>query len=726
MDRRQFLTTTASAGIGLMLAFYVPLRSGARRASTATGGLAPNAFLNITSDNRVTIWVTRSEMGQGVRTALPMMLAEELEADWDTITLQQASPGPKFRGIRLRTGGSASIYGTWVPYRMAGAAARDMLIAAGAARWNVPVTLCRAEHGKVIHTPTGRELRFGELCEEAALLPVPERPVLKDPKSFRLIGKPMKRIDGPDIVTGRAVYGQDLRIAGMMYAAVRRAPVLGAKAVRWNESEVLALEDVVRVVPVSAGIKGGVAVVARNAWGALKASERLEVQWDLGKNGAFDSSEYVSQLGSAISGAAFTTREEGHPDQALQSAKSTLEAVYEYPFQVHAPMEPMSCVADVRSERCEIWCCTQSPVSVQHEVANVLGREPQTVDVHGALLGGGFGRRLIADYAGEAAEISQQVGAPVQVLWSRIDDTRDGVFHPYTMCRLRAGLDNSKRVTGLIHTSASSDLWTLGPSPRDAKVYREDWNPWGAFDSPYAFGSYRAEYVPIDCGVPTGAWRAVWYPQNVFARESFIDEIAHYRDQDPIEFRRAMLDAPDLELPGLTIHRRALRRMLELAIEKSGWRTPLSSRSGLRRGRGFACNIYHGESLMAQVVEVSVDAGGKIHVDRIVCLVDCGQVINPLGVQAQVEGGIAWGLSAALKGEITFRNGVAEQSSYADADVLRLDEMPDVDIHILSSEAHPVGMGEPPVVPVAPAVANAVFAATGQRIRKLPLRQVPW
>lgn len=723
IDRRSFLRTSASAASGLLIAFHLPGQ--ARPALTQNSSVfAPNAFLNIHPNNKITIWVTRSEMGQGVRTALPMMLADELEADWSTIELKQASPGVAFKGIRLRTSGSGSVYGTWFPLRNTGAAAREMLTSAAAARWNVEPETCRAEKGSIVHEPTGRRLNYGELCEAASKLPLPEKPVLKDAKDFRFIGKPMKRVDGAAIVSGKAVYGLDVKIPGMRYAVVMRSPVLGGKAVRWDDSKAKAIPGVLAVVPVTKGFTSGVAVVAESTWAAIKGREVLTVVWDEGKNKSFSSEGFTRQLHTALDGNSFTTRKEGEVEQALTNAVTKLEADYEYPYQAHAPLETMNCIADVKGDRCEIWNSTQAPERAQEEAAKAHGVPPESVKVNVTLLGGGFGRRLLVDYVPEAVEVSKAIGAPVQVVWTRDDDTKHGFFHSSTVCRMRAGLDKDKKLTVFTHKTASSDLSVLGPPTLDAKKYSESWVPWGAYDNPYAFAAYQSDFINVDSPVPTGPWRAVGYPQNVFARESFVDEVAAAMGKDPLEFRLELLNAPTAELHRMKLERANLRRVLEGAGERSGWATPLSNMNGRRWGRGVACNIYHGESLTAQVAEVSVGKDGKFKVERVVCVIDCGQVINPLGLEGQIESGIVWGLSAAMHGKVTFKNGRAEQSSFRDFEVLRINEMPKVEVFAMPSNARPVGVGEPSVPPIAPAVANAIFAATGKRLRRLPFELI--
>lgn len=723
LDRRNFLRTSASAVSGLLLAFHLPLKTPSAILTDKKSAVdfAPNAFLNISSDNKITIWVTRSEMGQGVRTALPMVLADELEADWSQIELKQASPGAKFKGIRLRTSGSGSIAGSWLRLRNAGASAREMLITAAAQKWNVAPDTCRAEKGSVLHTPTNRRLTYGELAEIAAKSPVPEKPTLKDSTDFRFIGKPMKRVDGAAIVSGKAVYGLDVKIPGMRYAVIAHSPVLGGKAVSWDDAKSKAVAGVLAIVPVTKGLQNGIAVIAENLWAAMKGREVLKIVWDEGKNKDFSSDAYVAQLYKSLDGESFTTRKEGDVEKNLANAATKIEAVYEYPFQAHAPLETMNCIADVKADGvCEIWCSTQTPDTAQQKIAEIFGFNPEKININVPLLGGGFGRRLLIDYIFETIEISKAVNAPVQVVWTRVDDTKYGSFHSSTVCRMKAGLSADKKLTVLTHKTASSDLSTLGAPSLNAKDYTEGWTPWGGYDNPYFLPAYQSDYIHVDSPVPTGPWRAVFYPQNVFARESFIDEIAFAAGKDPLEFRLELLDADAAELFEMKIDRRGLKHVLEVAAEKAGWTKPLPKEKGKRRGRGVACNVYHGESLTAQIAEVSVGDDDQIKVEKIVCVIDCGQVVNPLGLVGQIESGIVWGLSAALHGKATFKNGQAEQNTYRDFKVLRMNEMPKVEVYTIPKTTRPFGIGEPSVPPVAPAVANAVFAATGKRLRKLP------
>jgi len=652
-------------------------------------------------------------MGQGVRTSLAMILAEELEADWSRIKLVQASPGPDFK--RLGTGGSFSLGGSWKTLRQAGAAAREMLITAAAARWKVDRATCAAVKSEVVHAASKRRFKYAELVADAAKLPVPADPPLKKASDFHLIGKPTKRIDGRDIVTGAAPYGIDTKIPKMLYASIERAPWRGAKPKSSQDAKALAISGV-RLVPCS----NGIAVVGETTWAALKGRAALAVEWDVPPpKEAFDSEAHLKRLDEASEQKGFVTRKDEAPP-GTRPVERTIYASYLYPFYAHAPVETMNCVADVRADRCIIWAPTQAPNSLQDEVAKFLGMTPEKVEVNVTLIGGGFGRRLAVDYALEAAEISREVKAPVQVLWTRTDDMRHGHFQGASAHRLSAGLDSADTLVAWRHTKAGSPHNLKLPDPaavRDAG-YDQDLS-WGVYDIPYTIPSIETAYVTVDLPIRHGPWRSVFAPSSVFAREAFIDEVAHARGSDPLGFRLELLNGPgEVKAGSLTIDRRRLRRVLEVAREKSGWGTAVAG----RHGRGVACNIYDGDTHIAYVVDVAVDDAGKVRVERVVAAVDCGLVVNPTGVEQQVEGGIIWGISSALLGEITFRGGVAQQATYADYGVARMRDTPAIEVHIVPSEAtQPFGMGEPPVPPLAPALVNAIFAATGKRIRRLPI-----
>jgi isoquinoline 1-oxidoreductase beta subunit len=734
-SRRGFLQAASSSGAAFVIAVHLPE---AAFGAEAAAGFQPNAYLRIDPDDSVTLWITRAEMGQGVRTTLAMVLADELEVEWDRVHLAQAEPDARFEGIRLRTSGSGSAAGTFGPLRQAAATAREMLIAAAAQRWEVAPASCQARSGAVGHPPSGRRLSYGALAADASRQPVPASPRVKAASELRLVGRPQRRVDGPEIVAGRAVYGLDVRRPGMLFAVIARSPRLGGRPGRVDTSRALAIDGVRNVVPVRSGLAQGMAVVADDTWAALCGRDALSIDWETGPASDFDSEQFIGRLHAALDEKAYVVRRDGDAAAAFASAARRLDATYVYPFQAHAPLETMNCTADVRDGRCEVWAPTQTPDRCQEHAARVSGLPPAQVTIHVTLMGGGFGRRLFADYVAEAVEISKQVARPVQVVWTREDDMRHGFFQPASVDRLRAALDGDGRLRAWFHAAATSDhsmpAYHTG-TPAEAAApdaYAMAGSPWGAYDNPYRIPAMAVDYVPVESPVPVGPWRAVQYPPTVFARESFVDEVAAALGKDPLAFRLELLEPGDVLTLGMQkLDRGRLARVLRLAAEKSQWDRPLRSATDRLVGRGVALNVYHTNSYLAQVAEVSVarDLGG-VRVERIVCVSDCGLVINPLGLEGQVESGIAWGLSAALYGPIDFRRGAAVQGSYTDFRVVGMSETPAIESHVVIGADRPGGFGEHPVPTVAPAVANAVAQATGRRVRRLPitpaaLRSIP-
>ncbi len=717
-SRRDFVRYGALSGFALIL--------GIRRAGDAVtiykapARFAPNAWIAIDETGRTVLAIGKQEMGQGVRTSLAMILADELDADWSAIELVQASPGPSF--TRLNTGGSWSIGGSWRPLREAGAAARAMLIAAAAAKWGVDASTCASDNGTVVHNASGRRLRYGELVADAARLTVPTNARAKTAAERRIVGTRRARIDARDIVDGSAKYGIDTRIPGMLVATIVRPPVPGATIAAIDSTAALRVRGVGAVQRVSSGV----AVVATNAWAALKGRAALTVRWNEGENRRFNSADHWKALETGVGKAGVITRSVGSPRSATPNAK-VVEARYYYPFAAHAPVEPMNCVAHVHDGRCELWVPTQAPNSVQRDVAQLLGMQPEAVHVTPTLMGGGFGRRLAVDYALEAAELSRVISAPVQVLWTREDDMRHGHFQNASVHQMFGALDKSGQPLAWRHKKVASLHNLSGPPTaddlKDPVAYFQD-SMWGAYDIPYAFPAIETSYARVDVPYRIGPWRAVYSPPSTFARECFVDELAHAAAADPLEFRLSLLRGAEetVKAGSLTIDRARLRRVLEIVRERSGWGTPLPA----GRGRGVACNVYDGETHLAYVAEVSLpnqrrDGHLPFIVHRVTCAVDCGVVINPLGIEQQIESGVIWALSN-MKGEITFKDGRVEQGTYRDFPVLRMSEAPVIETHIVPSHGEqPFGIGEPPVPPLIPAVLNALFAATGRRIRRLPV-----
>jgi isoquinoline 1-oxidoreductase beta subunit len=713
--RRDLLKAGAAASLGLLvpvgrLAAALEAAAGAEPGQSAS--FEPNKWIRVAADGAVTLITARSEMGQGARTSLVMILAEELEVDWRRIRIEQAIPGARYPG--MRTAGSSSVSDYWQPLRQAGAAAREMLIQAAAKRWGVDPSECRARASRVSHGKSSRSSSYGELAAAAAKLPVPENPPLKAAKDFRLLGTRVGRVDGPAIVSGRAVFGLDARPPGALAAAVARCPVPGGRLKSFDPGPARSVAGVRDVVAISAGV----AVVADSTWAAFRGREALAVQWDEGENAHDTTEDYWARLEQARSGGR-VTRSQGDVADALAAAARKVEASYRFSFQAHAPVEPMNCVADVRPGRCEIWVGTQAPNEAQKAAAQLLGIPLESVTVHVTLLGGGFGRRLDYDYVPEAVELSRAIGKPVQIVWSRREDMENDRYQPASINELAAGLDGEGRVVAWSQKMTSFHLTMFGPyAPEKDETYEE--NPQGAYDCPYDVPALASLFASAKSPVPTGAWRAVDSPAGTFARESFLDEVAQAAGRDAVALRRELLTETDLRLGDFVINRRRLRKVVDLAAEKGEWGRAPAAIPGRRVGRGFAANVY-GRAHLAQVADVSVGEAGDVRVHRIVCAVDCGQVINLAGLEAQIEGGILWGLSAALKTQITFRKGRIEQHSFTDFPVARMRDTPSIEIHVVPSRERPAGMGEPPVSPAAPAIANAIFAATGKRIRKLPV-----
>jgi isoquinoline 1-oxidoreductase beta subunit len=712
-SRRTFLRTAALGGASLVIGFNgTSLLHGADTSTPSP--FHPNAWIRIDADGTVSLTIGKSEMGQGVRTSLAMLLAEELEADWARIKLVQASPGPGFEDIG--TGGSDSIRDGWKILRQAGAAAREMLTTAAAARWKVDPNSCLAANGRIIHAGSSRHFEYGELVADAAKLPLPDRPTLKRAADYKMIGHATPRIDGRDIVAGRAHYGIDTRIPGMLHASLERPPWKGAKVKSLQEEKARAVAGVRSVIKTTRGI----AVVADTTWAAIKGRAALAVEWDSPSPDAFDSDAHAKRLEAASREKGFVTRKE-EPPAGTGAVIKTIEATYHYPFYAHAPVETMNCVADAQESRCIIWVPTQAPNRLQKQVAQLLGLAPDKVEVHVTMIGGGFGRRLAVDYALEAAEISRAAKAPVQLLWSRTDDMKQGHFQAASAHYLSAGFDAKGSPVSWKHTKAGSFHNISAPDPTEVHdiAWYQDWS-WGAYDVPYAIPAIETGYVAVDLPVKHGPWRAVFAPSSVFAREAFFDEVAHACGADPLAFRLDMLKGADVVKAGsVTIDRRRLRRVLEVVRDKSSWGNPVSQ----GHGRGVACNAYFGHTYIAYVVDVAVNDEGQVRVERVVAAVDCGLVVNPTGVEQQMEGGIIWGISSALKGEITFRGGAAQQGTYADFGVARMRDTPAIEVHIVNADApEPFGMGEPPVPPIVPAITNAIFAATGKRVRQLPVQ----
>ena len=678
-------------------------------------GFAPNQWIRIDQTSRVTLRAHKSEMGQGVRTALPAIIAAELGLDLSKVQIEHAEPGPDFAD--MGTSGSSSMSDSWMMLRQAAAAARAVLIRAAAARWRVTPDDCDTANGAVLHRPTQRTLSFASLVADAARIPIPVDPPLRPDTSLQL-GARLKRVDAHAIVRGRAMYGIDARLPNMRVAVIARPPVRGATPLRWNAAIARHIDGVESVVQVPSGI----AVVARNTWAAMRGRVALGVEWTNAEDASKNSAAFLAQLEAALDRGK-VARREGDAASALSGAATRIDATYRAPFQAHAAMEPLNCVADARTDRCEIWVGTQRPNGIKALAAKMLGIPEDRVTVHVALMGGAFGRRIAIDHAQETIELSRAIKAPVQVVWTREDDFAHDMYGAAQINRLSAGLDASGNIVGWRHQVADYHLTMFGafnPNYDPAA----DGDPWGGFDTPYAFPALDVTLAVVDPPVATGAWRSVAYPAAVFARECFLDEIAHATKRDPLALRLALIPSPGIQGTGARARPNGdrLRNVLELAASRANWGTPFpASSDGRRWGRGIACNPYHRGAMVAQTADVSVGPDGDIRVHRVVTAIDVGRVIDRSGLEAQVEGGVGWALSA-LKTEITFANGRAEQTNYNAFPVVRMRDMPAQEIVVVDSPLGPFGAGEPPVPAVFAAVGNAVFAATGKRLRQTPLR----
>ena len=704
VTRRAFLETAGAAGAGLVISFYLP--SGLRFRSPTAGPFAPNAWLRIGEDESVLVIVDRSEMGQGVTTALPMLLAEELEADWSRIRIEfapadKAYTNPMF-GMQ-GTGGSTSVRAAYTPLRKAGAAARELLVAAAAQTWGVEKAECRAERGAVVHARSKRRLTYGKLVTKAATLGAPPDVPLKDPKDWKILGTRVRRLDTPPKVDGSAQFGIDVKVPGMLVAVVARSPVFGGKVTSFDAAKAKAVPGVRQVVQISSGV----AVVADGYWPAKKGRDALAITWDEGPTASVSSATIAQLFGQRAEQAGAVARHAGDPDGTLGSAPAKVDAVYDLPFLAHATMEPMNCTAHVRADGVDIWAPTQFQTGAQGFGAKISGVTPDKVKVHTTYLGGGFGRRFELDFIQEALETSKAVGAPVKVIWSREDDIRNAQYRPANHHRMRAGLDANGQPVAWTHRIVAPSIMAR-VFPDTVKNGLDEEAVEGGVGMPYAIPNVHVDYLLTDTGIPVGFWRSVNNSYNAFAVESFIDELAHAAKKDPYEYRRDLLGKAPRHLGALN-----------LAASKAGWGTAPPA----GRARGIA--VYKSfESYVAEVAEVSVATDGAVKVHRVVCAVDCGPVVNPSIVEAQMESAIVYGLTAALYGEIAIEGGRVKQSNFHDYQMLRLAEMPKVEVYIVPSTDAEGGVGEPGTPPIAPAVANAIFAATGKRIRKLPIGKV--
>jgi isoquinoline 1-oxidoreductase beta subunit len=702
LSRRNFLINSAVAGGGLVLSVSLPFGQGK---ALGTDSFAPNAFIRIGTDGEIVLTMPYVEMGQGTYTSIPMLIAEELEVSLKQVRLEHAPPNEKLYANPLlgvqATGNSNAIRGAWKPLREAGATARVMLISAAAKRWGVDAGSCHAEAGEVVHAPSGRRVKYGELAADAARMPIPKDVALKRPEEFKLIGTPAKRLDASGKVNGTAIYGMDARPPGVKVATLAQSPVFGGRLKSVDDAAARAVKDVRQIVR----LDDAVAVVADHMGAAKKGLEALKIEWDEGTHAGLSTQDVARELEQATLKAGAIAQNIGDADKAMANAATRVEASYQLPFLAHATMEPMNCTVDFRGGECEIWVGTQAIARVQAMAAKAAGLPLEKVMVHNHLIGGGFGRRLEADGAVRAVEIAKQVDGPVKVVWTREEDIQHDMYRPYWVDRIAGGLDKDGKPIAWNNRFAGSSVIARWLPP----AFKDGLDPdttEGAIDLVYALPNFHVEYVRVEPpGIQTAFWRSVGPSHNVFVTESFIDELAAAAGQDAVAYRRALLD-----------HNPRAKAVLDLVAEKAGWSSPLPK----GRGRGIALQNVFG-SYLAQVAEVEVAKDGSVRVHRVVCAMDCGTVINPDTVQAQIQSGVIFGVTAALYGEITLKNGRVEQANFDTYQMLRINEAPAIEVHVVKSAEPPGGMGEAGTSGVVPAIANAVFAATGKRLRKMPI-----
>ena len=726
-DRREFLKNTAASGVGLLIGFRLDARSADDPAQAQEKPIVNplNAWVRITPDNGITLILAKSEMGQGVNTSLPMILAEELCVDWKQVGIEQAPTNPKI--YQLGTGGSGSVASSWLPLRRAGAAAREMLLTAAAEHWNVNRDTCVAQDGGVLHGARKNFLTYGELVEQARKLPVPDLNTvpLKNSREFTIVGQELPRTDAKTKSNGTAKFGIDSRVPGMRYAVIARCPVFGGKVKSFDARKaknIPGVQEVLAIEPVAKGAfsAGGVVVLADNSWAAMQGRKALDIVWDQGPNAGESSETLRRQFLENAAKPAKALRDEGDAETMLSKSAKKIEASYEFPFAAHASMEPMNCTVYIRPDGAEAWVPTQAPQWAQDVIAEVSGLPHESIIVHTTLMGGGFGRRYQADFVMEAAQIAKATGKPVMVLWTREDDMQHDFYRPASYHKFSGAVDSDGKIVAWKHFQTSTSIAAM-------------WGEKGEQDSgggefgtaafiPYQVENFRVAYALAKSGVPRAWWRSVEHSTSGFVVESFVDELAALAGTDPLEYRLRRIgddrDIPDFTDPkeGKALNTARLKGVLKFAAEKGGWGTALPK--GI--GRGIA-GYYSFETYTACVAEASVvDKAVKVH--RLVYAVDCGRVVNPDGVRAQVESAAIYGLSAALYDSITIQGGRVEQSNFNDYEMPRIADTPKIEVHLVASTEEPTGIGEPGLPVVAPAVCNALFTLTGKRIRRLPIR----
>jgi isoquinoline 1-oxidoreductase beta subunit len=713
-SRRKFLWESAAVMGGLVISFYLPPRGGRAIAADEPPMQAkqiypPNAFVHIAPDDSITIVCNKSEMGQGVYTSLPMMIAEELEADWSRIRVESAPVAAVYNhtafGMQL-TGGSSSVPSSWEQLRRVGASGRTLLIRAAAQQWSVPEGECHAENSQVIHANSGRKAGYGALADAAAKLPLPENVELKSPKDFKLIGKPAKRLDTPEKINGTAKFGLDVYLPGMLTVLIARSPVFGGKVKRFDATEASKVPGVKGVHQVPTGI----AVAATGFWPAKTARELLKVEWDEGPGAALSTPKMRAEYLALAKQPGAVARNDGDVAKGLKQARKSITAEYEVPYLAHATMEALNVTVDLKPGHCTIWTGTQAQTMDRNAAAKIAGLQPEQVEIHTQYLGGGFGRRANprSDFVTEAVQVAKVIGKPVKVVWAREDDMRGGNYRPMWADRIEAGIGKDGKPVAWKHTIVGQSI--VAGTPFEARMVKggvDVTSVEGASDLPYLIPNLQVELHSPKNAVPVQWWRSVGHSHTAFIVETMIDELAHAAGKDPVAYRLSILPADS-----------RYRGVLQLAAREAGW-----GEKKLPRNHAYGVAVHKSfNSQVAEIAEVSLE-NGRIRVHRVIAAVDCGMAVNPDGVRQQVESGIVYGLSAALHGAITLENGRVMQSNFDRYAPLRLSEMPQVEVHIVESHEHPTGIGEPGVPPIAPAVANAVFALTGKRLRRMPFDQ---
>lgn len=706
INRRDFIKTISTAGTGLVIGFYLPFKNNLQAAeSKSTIEFIPNIWVSVNPDNQVTLTVSESEMGQGVWTSLPMIIAEEMELDWTKVKVVQAPVDENYFGrFDMGTGGSASVRTSWEKLRNAGAVAKDMLLKAAASEWSVAKNECNADSGYITHQPTGKKLSYGELTLKAASIEIPESVKLKDPNKFRIIGTDLPRTDTPLKVNGTAQYAMDVDLPDMVYAFIERCPYFGGKIKAVDDRDARNVNGVLDIFEIETGI----AVVGLSTWAALQGRKNLRITWDKGSNKYPDSGSIYKFFKNRSKKRGAKGRSDGNVKRALKNADTVVDAVYEVPFQAHATMEPMNCVVDYRSDHCQVWAPTQSPKDAQKRVGKMTGFPIDKVKINVTFLGGGFGRRAFNDFVDEGVEVSMYMKKPVKLIWTREDDMQHDFYRPASRHVLKAGLMKDGQTIAWSHSVVAPSILfgQMFKYPIPFKDKLDVVALAGAKEVAYEIPNINVDYKSANTNIPVGWWRSVYDSQNAYANECFVDELAQTLNVDPVQYRLQLLK----KSPRHT-------KVLQLSAKEAGWGKAIEK----DHYQGVSCHASFG-TYVAQVAEVSVDNEGVVHVHRVVCAVDCGQAVSPTTIKAQMEGSIVYGLSATLNGEITIENGAVKQTNFHEFEVLRMDQMPKIDVHIINSSEAPSGVGEPGLPPIAPAVANAVFAATGIRVRKLPIK----